>query len=325
MLNSTHVSRQLWSVSSVSPIHNRDLIKDTFMTKALHSEWLPLAAAPRNSEQERLKFTSSPLWLLLPFNLGLPRWLDGKESACQCKRCEFNPWVRKIPWRKKWQPTPVFFFFFFCIGLFFFSFIVISWRLTNSQHCSGFCHTLTWISHGHSSILAWEIPWTEEPGRLWGHKESDITEHTVSYLTTFPRAETVLNMWVCTLLVLLTQKWPRVLQGNASLGWSFPEQTVLLSMNNLLGHMHTRSTHQDPGREDVETFEQAKSFVLYFTGSICKENGGPNYNRLHLFVGLQPNFSNLMCLWLTWASCWNADSDSVGLGWGLRFVFWTNS
>ena len=33
----------------------------------------------------------------------------------------------------------------------------------------------------HSSILAWEIPWTEEPGRLyspWGHKESDTTEHT---------------------------------------------------------------------------------------------------------------------------------------------------
>ena len=30
----------------------------------------------------------------------------------------------------------------------------------------------------HSSILAWEIPWTEETGRLqsWGHKESDMTE-----------------------------------------------------------------------------------------------------------------------------------------------------
>ena len=111
----------------------------------------------------------------------------------------------------------------------------------------------------HSSMLAWEIPWTEEPGRLWGHKESDITEHTVSCLTTFPRAETVLNTWVCTLLVLLTQKWPRVLQGNASLGWSFPEQTVLLSKNNLLGHMRTRPTHQDPGREDMETFEQAES------------------------------------------------------------------
>ena len=35
----------------------------------------------------------------------------GKESACQCrryKRCGFDPWVRKIPWHKKWQPTPVF-------------------------------------------------------------------------------------------------------------------------------------------------------------------------------------------------------------------------
>ena len=26
----------------------------------------------------------------------------------QCRRCGFDPWVRKIPWRKKCQPTPVF-------------------------------------------------------------------------------------------------------------------------------------------------------------------------------------------------------------------------
>ena len=38
----------------------------------------------------------------------LPRWLSGKESAYQCRRCEIDPWVRKIPWRRKWQPTPVF-------------------------------------------------------------------------------------------------------------------------------------------------------------------------------------------------------------------------
>ena len=37
----------------------------------------------------------------------LPRWLSGKESACQCRRHGFNPWVRKIPWRRKWQPTLV--------------------------------------------------------------------------------------------------------------------------------------------------------------------------------------------------------------------------
>ena len=34
----------------------------------------------------------------------------GKESACQCrrhKRCKFDPWVGKIPWRREWQLTPV--------------------------------------------------------------------------------------------------------------------------------------------------------------------------------------------------------------------------
>ena len=32
----------------------------------------------------------------------------------------------------------------------------------------------------YSSILAWEIPWTKEPGGYnpWGHKQSDTTEHT---------------------------------------------------------------------------------------------------------------------------------------------------
>ena len=34
--------------------------------------------------------------------------LSDKESACQWRRWGFNPWVRKIPWRRKWQPSPVF-------------------------------------------------------------------------------------------------------------------------------------------------------------------------------------------------------------------------
>ena len=40
--------------------------------------------------------------------IGLPRWLSGKESACQSRRWGFNPWVRKILWKRNWQPTPVF-------------------------------------------------------------------------------------------------------------------------------------------------------------------------------------------------------------------------
>ena len=35
---------------------------------------------------------------------------------------------------------------------FFFPFIFISWRLITLQYCSGFCHTLTWISHGFTCI-----------------------------------------------------------------------------------------------------------------------------------------------------------------------------
>ena len=37
-------------------------------------------------------------------HIGLPWWLSGKESACQCRRPRFKSWVRKIPWRRKWQP-----------------------------------------------------------------------------------------------------------------------------------------------------------------------------------------------------------------------------
>ena len=61
-----------------------------------------------------------PWWLLSnsrivsPFRkkscifLWLSWWLNVKETTCQWGRCRFNPWVSKIPWRRKWQPTPVF-------------------------------------------------------------------------------------------------------------------------------------------------------------------------------------------------------------------------
>ena len=75
---------------------------------------------------------------------GFPGGASGKESACQCrrhKRCGFDPWVRKIPCSRKWQPSPV----------------------------------------------AWKIPWTEEPGRLWSMATknqswlSDLA-HTAAFL-----------------------------------------------------------------------------------------------------------------------------------------------
>ena len=42
---------------------------------------------------------------------GFPGGTSGTEPACQCRRhkkCGFDSWVGKIPWRRTWQPTPVF-------------------------------------------------------------------------------------------------------------------------------------------------------------------------------------------------------------------------
>jgi len=49
--------------------------------------------------------------LLSVENMGLPQWLRGKELTCQYRRHRrygFDPWVGKIPWKRKGQLTPVF-------------------------------------------------------------------------------------------------------------------------------------------------------------------------------------------------------------------------
>ena len=46
----------------------------------------------------------------IPPNYGsvFPGGSDGKESACHGRRPRFDPWVRKMPWRREWLPTPIF-------------------------------------------------------------------------------------------------------------------------------------------------------------------------------------------------------------------------
>ena len=44
-------------------------------------------------------------------------------------------------------------------SFFFFPFIFISWRLITLQYCNGFCHTLTWISHGFTCVPHPEFIW----------------------------------------------------------------------------------------------------------------------------------------------------------------------
>ena len=53
---------------------------------------------------------SGPCSYLEKFIQGFPGGSDGKESACQCRRTRYliPGKVGKIPWRRKWQPAPVF-------------------------------------------------------------------------------------------------------------------------------------------------------------------------------------------------------------------------
>ena len=51
--------------------------------------------------------SGSPL-TLWAITIVLPWWLSGKESTYQSRRHGFDPWVGNMPWRRKWQPIPVF-------------------------------------------------------------------------------------------------------------------------------------------------------------------------------------------------------------------------
>ena len=49
---------------------------------------------------------SSTIFKKLVF--GLPWWLRWQRIHLQCGRPGFDPWVGKIPWKRAWQPIPVF-------------------------------------------------------------------------------------------------------------------------------------------------------------------------------------------------------------------------
>ena len=85
-----------------------------------------------------------------------------------------EPWARNSWWSALPSNKSADHFFLF----FFFSFIFISWRLITLQYCSGFCHALTWHSHGsflgkhcHASKFSagfnWEFSVWLLPREVW--------------------------------------------------------------------------------------------------------------------------------------------------------------
>ena len=71
----------------------------------------PLPARQHSLPPDLGTASQTPRFLLPMASWGFPLWLSGKESPCQCRshrRLGFDPCVGKIPWRRQWQPTPVF-------------------------------------------------------------------------------------------------------------------------------------------------------------------------------------------------------------------------
>ena len=106
----------------------------------------------------------------------------------RCKRCRFDPWLRKVPWRRAWQPTPVF--------LPFFPWAEEPGRLqsTGSQRVRS--TEVTWWSESESrSVLSdplwslglhrpWDSPWTTQ---TMGFSKPDTGVGNLSFLQgTFP-------------------------------------------------------------------------------------------------------------------------------------------
>ena len=92
-----------------------------------------------------------------PVVRGLPCWLRWQRIHLKRRRPRFHPWVGKIPWRREWLPS---------LGIFPVAQMVKNlFAMQETQVQSlGREDPLEKGMAIHSSILAWRIPWTEEPG-----------------------------------------------------------------------------------------------------------------------------------------------------------------
>ena len=92
----------LWSfVCRFSPVPLEDAGKDTVDSLGLGLQRFVMLFVIIETEERA--FRQKP-WFVRGASLGL----IGAQSACQYRRCGFSSWVGKIPWRREWQPAPVF-------------------------------------------------------------------------------------------------------------------------------------------------------------------------------------------------------------------------
>ena len=84
----------------------------------------------------------------------LPWWLRRQSVCLECGRPGFDPWVGKIPWRRKWQPTPV---------------------------------LLPGKSHGQRSLVGYS-PWGRRVGHNWATPSPPLGTYILDCLMFFHRS-----------------------------------------------------------------------------------------------------------------------------------------
>ena len=93
----------------------------------------------------RVELSSALMVLSARVSDPLVKYTRSGPSACRAKYFTLPSSTGKIT------------YFFFQLWHFF-PFIFISWRLITLQYCSGFCHILTWISHGFTCVPHPDLP-----------------------------------------------------------------------------------------------------------------------------------------------------------------------
>ena len=101
---------RLWSMGSLRVRHNWATSLSRFTFMCWRRKWQPTPVFLPGESQGQGSLVGCHLWGRTESDM--MKWLSSlKEPAWQCrrhKRYGFDSWVGKIPWRWKWQPTPVF-------------------------------------------------------------------------------------------------------------------------------------------------------------------------------------------------------------------------
>ena len=103
--------RKTFVITDYVQVSQAQLRQNSLSERELVENLPPLFCFPN---EQPMKSQQVLVWPKISFGFfhnilhGLPWWLSGKESACNCRRPSFNPWIGKIPWRTAWHPTLAF-------------------------------------------------------------------------------------------------------------------------------------------------------------------------------------------------------------------------